>query len=90
MELATPEFIDNVKNHEVANHFLWRITCVYRYAMLKNNDELMKYCLDIIHFVCENQLPFGTWLEGGSLVVKYSHTTLGALGQLLAYTNNFL
>ncbi len=87
-DFENPEFIENVKKHEVANHFLWRITCVYRYAMLKNNDELMKYCLDIVHFVCENQLPFGTWLEGGSLVVKYSHTTLGALGQLLAYTNN--
>ena len=82
------EFIENVKKHEVANHFLWRITCVYRYAMLKNDSALMKYCLNIVHFVCENQLPFGTWLEGGSLVVKYSHTTLGALGQLLAYTNN--
>lgn len=87
-DYENPEFIQKVKNHEVANHFLWRITCVYRYAMLKQDEKLMKYCLDIIHFVCENQLPFGTWLEGNSLVVKYSHTTLGALGQLLAYTGN--
>ncbi len=87
-DYENPEFVKKVKNHEVANHFLWRLTCVYRYAMLKKDSSLMNYCLDIVHFVCENQLPFGTWLEGNSLVVKYSHTTLGALGQLLAYTNN--
>ena len=87
-DYENPEFIEKVKKHEVANHFLWRLTCVYRYAMLKNDSQLMNYCTDIVHFVCDNQLPFGTWLEGNSPVVKYSHTTLGALGQLLAYTNN--
>lgn len=78
----------NVENYTVANHFLWCIALCYRYGQLYQDQKMMNFCQEVMTDVCRHQLPFGTWLEGGSLVVEYAHTSLGALALFSHYSGN--
>lgn len=81
-------FQNDLKNHSVPNHFIWSLVCIYRYAVLSVQPKLQEECDRMMEDICKAQLPFGAFLEGGSLVVLYSHTTLGALALYSAYCGN--
>ena len=88
-EIYTGEaYRQNLQKHELWNIFLWMVALLTRYALLKDDAALLAYCDGIMNEICAWQLPFGTWLEGGSLVVAYAHTTLGGLSLYAHYRQN--
>lgn len=82
------QYREHLDNHEVWNIFVWMVVLLLRYDLLKGNAENVAHYDNIMTEICAHQLPFGTWLEHGTLVVGYSHVTLGGLAMYSHYREN--
>lgn len=84
-EYETEEFRTSADARTVKNHFLWSVVCVYKYAITKGDIALQEKMKDIIFELLDKRMPFGVWLEAGSLVIDYAYVSYGAISLFASY-----
>ena len=68
-------FATSLARHQVANHFVWTVLGMYRYGQLMNDAEAKDFATGLMNRIFDAQLPIGTWLENGGLVISYADVT---------------
>jgi hypothetical protein len=86
--VADPKYLAELSKGCADNHTIWALLCLYRYAMLRNDEGLRASSRNHLEKVLEHQLPSGTWMEGGTLVVGYGEVTICAISLFELYDDN--
>jgi len=86
--ISSLEYKDELEKHIARNHFIWTVLCCYRYGMLYNRQDLMRLATGVMEDIVKHQSPEGTWLEGGSPVIKYAEVSTAAVSLFEHFTGN--
>ena len=72
---ASEGFARSLGRHQASNHFVWTVLGMYRYGQLMNDADAMDFAAKVMGRIFDAQLPIGTWLENGGLVISYAEVT---------------
>lgn len=86
--ISAPEYFPKISNGAVNNHFVWTLLCLYRHAMLNGNDESLARNRERLEYIIQSQLPSGTWMEEGTVVIGYGEVTICAISLFELFDGN--
>lgn len=74
--------------NSVANHFVWKVLCCYRYGSLRGDAELTAWARGEMELIVSFQTESGIWLESHTPVVRYADVTICAVSLFAHYDRN--
>ena len=86
-EVESDQYLQNL-GKDTRNLFIWHVLTYYRYGMLYNDIDAMKYASGVMEDILSVQQPAGTWFEGGTLVAYYAGISLCAVSLFECFSKN--